>query len=230
MKKYLLILAFSALSSAGFAQLTSDTHSFQIDEKSIIYDKLTGEQISYEAFQKLQQQNPHPSLQFNIDKYGQISSFVYDPVNKENRSYRDESRRTKPGEVFPPFVMKSLEGDTLSSEAMLGKVIVLNFQLFMRAPISNPEDLLSFDKAVSNYHKNGKAVPVIVTQSASEEATAFLRALNISSQVVPNGGMFPEKYIITGFPTYVVVDRKGNLAGYTDNLIEVKRLLSSLTK
>ncbi|TPE43183.1 hypothetical protein FJM65_13775 [Pontibacter mangrovi] len=228
MKTYLLLFLFLMALAPGFAQKAGVSRSLTLGPKSIIYDEATGKQIRYEEFLERTKNKPHTSLTENIDKYGEASSYVLGSDTGGEFMGIDVAKRAKKGEAFPPFVMKGMNGEMLESEKMAGKLIVLNFQLYMREPFFNAATLqllAQFESLISQLGDREEVVPIIVTHSSAEETAEALATLAVKSFIAPNSGSFQRRYYIVKVPSYIVVNRQGRLVGYADDLDELKKLL-----
>jgi len=152
------------------------------------------------------------NLEEVINKYGEIERYEIDPniVSKEKFT-RDTGKRVKQGEVFLPFVMKSITNKTLDSDKLKGQYILLQFQLSINEPNLIEKPFLEFEKILSE-HKNIQGI--FISQSTKKESKDKIGNKSYHFEIVPNGRNFDKRYIIIDYPTMILIDKDGTLISY----------------
>lgn len=124
---------------------------------------------------------------------------------------------TKP--LAPTFTGITLDGKTINSGALKGKILVLNLW-FINCP-NCIQEIKLLNEVVDAYKDNKDVVFVGLASNAKPELEKFLVKNPFKFQIIPNAGAFslfkfgkPNKKgkFDLGFPTHVVVDREGKIA------------------
>ncbi len=223
-KSFILILFFSfCISYFSFSQSFGISFSEQITGKPV-YNKSTGLLLDDKELNTLLKANPRLSLERVINKYGEVESFVYDPDKKANYDTRDITKRTKTGDPFLPFVMTSVTKKTLDSEKLIGKIVLIQFYTLIKAPFFNEETFNRFESLAKDLQNKTEIEFITVTQSSEEDIKSKVDIANCKSQIIPNGRNFYERFLITDFVTFVLIDRDGKLVSYYDmnNLSDIQ--------
>lgn len=144
------------------------------------------------------------------------------------------------GDLAPRFTVKTLDGETLSSDALKGKVVLLDFWATWCGPC------LQALPALEEIRKKNTGKPfVLVGVSADFESKTleqFLKKRGIPGPQVWNGmrGDLTRMFRVSTFPTYVVLDAEGRIVyrgrgwrrGVSDRALEaaVEKALASAPK
>jgi len=211
----LILLFFFCISYFSFSQSLGVSFSEQITGKPI-YNKSTGLLIDDKELNKLLKANPGLALERVINKFGEVESFIYDPDKKGNFGTRDITQRTKPGDSFLPFVMTSVTKKTLDSEKLIGKIVLIQFYTLIKAPFFKEETFNRFESLVKDLQDKVEIEFITVTQSSEEDIKNQINITNCKSQIIPNGRNFYERYLITNFVAFVLIDKYGKLVSYYD--------------
>ena len=125
------------------------------------------------------------------------------------------------GHPAPAWEVKDLNGWTHTLDQYRGKVLVLDFWYrgcgwCMRA--------MPQVKAVAKHYQNRPVVVFGMNNDQKEADAKFVVAKMALEYPVLRSDELPGKYGVSGFPTLVVIDQKGNVAdvhiGYSDHLFE----------
>lgn len=198
--------------------------AFSINENTIIYNKETGKRMSYQEMDRILRENPRVNFTREIDERGEVAALYYDPTPSNGKLTRDISKRTKPGDRFPDFVFTTALDQEIKSMDLRGKVVVINFYLFLREPMVDKKSLADFENILKKYSKKS-ITAFLVTVSTKQETFQFGQENSVSYHLIPDAVNFHERYLITRYPTYVVVSKEGKLVGYTETLTGLEEML-----
>tara|TARA_R100000935_G_scaffold35020_1_gene55795 strand:+ start:472 stop:1011 length:540 start_codon:yes stop_codon:yes gene_type:complete len=123
------------------------------------------------------------------------------------------------GDAFPKFRTKTVNNEKTSSKDLKGKIVVINFQLMLRAPFAKIDEIKMVEDYVSS-KENMESL--IFSISGNEDAVNFVEENKLNSKIVADATNFTRRYGVFKFPTYMLVDREGNFLGSytkTDELI-----------
>ena len=101
-----------------------------IEQKGIIekvIDNATGKTIPMDTIRKMIEKNHNLNFQPIINEYGNVGHYIY--YENARLNIGESELRVKIGELFPPFVMKPVDNDSIYSSKLLGKRVY-----FARAP------------------------------------------------------------------------------------------------
>ena len=142
---------------------------------------------------------------------------------------------TKP--LAPTFTGITLDGKTINSGALKGKILVLNLW-FINCP-NCIQEIKLLNEVVDAYKDNKDVVFVGLASNAKPELEKFLVKNPFKFQIIPNAGAFslfrfgkPNKkgeYDL-GFPTHVVIDREGNKVLQVEGIKGVEAVKAELKK
>lgn len=196
-----------------------------INEKTeikTVIDKTTGKIISMDTIRRMIEQKRSLNLLPVINEYGEVSHHIFH--GNEIPNMMDKSLIVKVGENFPPFIMKTLDNDTIYSSKLLGKIVILDFWMMItkKTPLSRFESLISASKS------NDKIVPLIICQSSETDAREFVDSTKIKIPLVSDAYNFHKRYQIFQVPMYIIIDKKGKLVGYFKYEDELKIALLNL--
>lgn len=112
------------------------------------------------------------------------------------------------GTDFPDFEILDLNGDPLSTDALRGKVIVLNFWFIGCAPCEMERPALN-DLAAS-YADNEDVVFIAFARNSKDQLEIFLKDHPFLYKVVPTDkGFIADKFEINAYPVNIIVDKDG---------------------
>lgn len=138
-------------------------------------------------------------------------------------------RKQLGGKPAPDLTVTDIEGRSFSLAAAKGKVVLLDFWTTWCPPCREDAPLL--DKL---YRKYGAHDLAILGISVSEDHTAVARFLKEHPHDFPvaltTENEMPRPYQIGRFPTYIVIDRNGELASVTEGGKDFSELRKMLKK
>lgn len=208
--KLLLFIALFIFSVQVFSQ---GAYRNEISAK-MIFNEATGQFLHDNEFKALIENNPQIVFKPVIDRYGHITSYIFNPSSKDVNSPRDTSDRVKKGEPFPSFTMKSIHGKEIDSEQLRGKITLIQFQLQFLKPFFDKQTIDDFNTLVQEINKTTEVEALIVTESSKEEIQKQLGDINYISEIIPDGRNFYEKYLVVHFPSAILIDKEGKLVSY----------------
>lgn len=244
MKKLSLFLLLAAISHTPvFSQelhISSGAivKKVTIDENALIIDKVTGRKISYDEYRTLTKNDMNAYRLENLyNEFGEIDSFRLRPATTEergdNRTYgKDLTLRPKIGEVMPLFVMKGLDGKTYRSSDLKGNIVVLSFWLQLKRPFWDVGITRQMQDILKPYLGADDFISLGTLDESREDLEKFIVSQPLPFIPVPNAYGFNEKFAITTVPSFIVIDKSGNVAAYIEGYAfdELKKALENLTK
>ncbi|WP_282125117.1 TlpA family protein disulfide reductase [Marinifilum flexuosum] len=225
--RIVILIALFFLCNQSMSQ-THTSHFSRKIELNQIYNKNTGKLISEKEILELQKTK---KLHFEpvINKFGKIERYEIDPNQTCNYSRIDTSKRTKRGDLFPPFVMKSIKSKTLDSEKFKGKYILLQFQFTFKEPFFIEKAFNEFEEIISELNETKNVKGIFISKSSTEESIEKINDKPYSFSIIADGRNFLEKYTIINSPTFILIDKSGNLKSYY-TLLEMDKLKTDLKK
>lgn len=145
--------------------------------------------------------------------------------------------KTETKTLAPTFTGITLDGKTINSGALKGKILVLNLW-FINCP-NCIQEIKLLNEVVDAYNDNKDIVFVGLASNAKPELEKFLVKNPFKFQIIPNAGAFSlfrfgkpnkqGKYDL-GFPTHVVIDREGNQVLQVEGIKGVEAVKAELKK
>ena len=109
------------------------------------------------------------------------------------------------GKPAPDFTARDLNGDEVQLSKLKGKVVALNFWFTECKPcIVEMQDLNALQKKHS-----GSVVFLGITFDNPEKVNALLKTTTFNYQIIPNAEIICNDWNIEGYPTNIVIDKKG---------------------
>ncbi len=106
---------------------------------------------------------------------------------------------------LPSFEFVDLEGKTLHSDELIGKVVLINFWFTRCAPCI--EEMPYLDQLKEAYEKDG-VVFISMAPEESPQIKSFLKRHDFSYRHIPDADAFLKKFGV-GFPKNILVDKEG---------------------
>ncbi|MVM33465.1 hypothetical protein GO755_25740 [Spirosoma sp. HMF4905] len=210
----------------------------RIDEHTRLFDKTSGKQISYQEYRALIKDDPFGyHLEPIIDEYGQASAYKIRPTTAEERethSFKDFESGPKPkiGEPVPEFIMKGIDDKVYRSTALKGNVIVLSFWISLSKPFWGPNHAKLFADALHPYQSETGLISLGILQESKEAIVNVMATETLPFIPVPNSYGFNRKFQITTGPSFMVIDRSGNLAALVEGseYDELRKALQTVSR
>lgn len=105
-----------------------------------------------------------------------------------------------------PFTVKALDGKTYDIAKLKGKAVVLNFWFIGCPPCR--QEIPGLNTLVKEYAKKN-VVFLALALDDEKSLNDFLKKTPFTYSIVPKAQSVSELYGVEGFPTHIVIDRKG---------------------
>jgi thiol-disulfide isomerase/thioredoxin len=160
----------------------------------------------------------HPAIagykDFYLRQYGndqgldQYMSVAYekDRTRRKNLILKERIAQAKP---IPPFKLTTIEGKTISSEELKGKIAVINFWGTWCGPCVY--EVPEMQKFYNKYKDNPNVVFLTIdSKEGTEQVKKFMAEKKYTFPVLKEGDDYVNQVSISGYPTTWFVDRDGN--------------------
>jgi hypothetical protein len=225
MKKLISLFLLTIIYTNTFSQfVTTRRINTSVDK---IYHKQTGKQLSEKEINEIIQEYPQTSFDLAINKYGEIDHYEYDPNKIKSGTNKDISARPKSGEAFPPFSMKSIENKILDSEKISGKNILLHFQLDFNKPFFFDQALKDANELINELPNKAELISIVLSNGSKKDILKEIDTSIYNMDFVSDGQNFSLKYRVLNYPSFILINKKGQLVSYydADELDKVKAYL-----
>lgn len=215
----LVIIMFLCFESVGQV-MKGPADSTRISGK--VYNKKTKKWVSNLELMEIARKHPFIFFQTVYNKYGEIDTLFYDPdnINEGKSPNRKEENQTKPGEIFPEYVFRTIDDIILDSEKLKGKWVLLSFDLLAKPDLMKKLSRQS-DSARPFVEKDQLVLilcmadtKAIMLKKSGQEEHVF--------NIVSDGGNFHGKFNIVSFPTRILIDPEGRVVKYFHPTEEIR--------
>ena len=166
----------------------------------------------------------------SLEKDPQISSVVKELIAKvpdsDRRTQEKDFANRYTGTAAPALSVSKWIGEPITLEQLKGKVVLLDFWGNWcgpcRAKLPRTQEL--HDK----YKDKGLEVIGIHSLQASEKAADFINENNYTFRTGLDTNETADSYKITGWPTYYLIDKQGNLAWGPEHSAPPEDLIKAL--
>jgi len=212
MFKHLILTAL--LFTGLFAQAQETTTKKTIlNEQSVIRGE-DGMVYPYNAWKKLMQSGKYGIKdRKTFTDSGEKEYLIYELSVDQKAAYVNrmprprESESFKEGELFNGFKASDIEGNKYNLKDSTGKVYVINFW-FINCPPCKAE-IPHINEIVAKYKDNKDVVFLAIALDEKYELKPFLKTLPFDYHIISGGRSIASKYGVKGYPTHVVIDKKG---------------------
>ncbi len=178
---------------------------FNIDK---VYYKFSGKKIPRKVFASLTRKNPNLYLEKEYNEQGRVIKYLYD---KDNPGVRLVKPKAIAKGNFPSFKFTTVEKNKIVSKNLLGKIIILRFELFVNDFRFKENEIKELDKKI-NISKNKENIEaVIIFECSEKEIINGFSIPDSNFKLVGNGMNFIQKLGISRFPYTLIIDQQGNL-------------------
>jgi peroxiredoxin len=212
MKKVVLIAIAVLIISLkfGYSQNVSEK-AMTIDENTLIKDE-SGNILEFSTFTELM----HSGEWMINPVFNDIGEMLYIQLKiateEEKKMMANMPKQGGVSEMIgksaPAFHMEDINGNSISSEEVKGKVIVLNFWFTACKPcIAEIPDL---NEVYEKFEANENVIFASVTFNETKEVRSFLETYPLQYPVVANAREICNLFKVSRYPTNIVIDKKGN--------------------
>jgi len=138
----------------------------------------------------------------------------------------DSMARQVIGNVFPEFTFKNTNGDTISHQALKGKITVVNFWFEDCAPCIF--ELEALNKLISKFKNNPDFQFLSFTVDSPEKTEQAIKKLGITYDVYPITLEDSKRLFCTAYPTNQIIDQQGKIVyvktGVSPNNIHIQQM------
>ena len=209
--KALLFLLLFTFTHNSLAQI-STTRKIKVSGN--VYNKQTGQKLTEEETIDLLEKYPEIIFEHVYNKYGVVEKLLFDPNNivTGKITFRNEENQIKPGELFPEYVFKTIDGEKITNKKLYGSWVLLRFELF--AKMINQQKITSLEKQIIEFNLSNKLTAIIIFADTKNNIKQYLGSKGSIFKLVPDGINFQEMYSIIQFPTSILIDKNGVVYKY----------------
>jgi thiol-disulfide isomerase/thioredoxin len=113
------------------------------------------------------------------------------------------------GMLAPEFSVKTIDGKTISSSALRGKVIVLNFWFIGCAPCR--AEMPKLNQFKSRFGADSDVVFLAMTGDPQATVESFLKKIPSDYTQAPNALPSMSRFVFSGYPKNIVIDKQGKI-------------------
>ncbi|MGF7215473.1 peroxiredoxin [Spirosoma lacussanchae] len=202
----------------------------RIDENTRILDQTTGKPISYTEYMALMKRDANAYyLEPMPDEYGEFSAYKIRLKTADERAtgqlnMRDPAQQPKVGEPISAFIMKGIDGNVYRSADLKSRVVILSFWVSLRKPFWSADQSKKLAQTLRPYQSETDPLVLGVVNDSKEELEAILATQTLPFIPIPNSYGFHKRYNVLSTPSFVVIDRAGNVAAYLEGPGSYERL------
>jgi len=132
------------------------------------------------------------------------------------------------GQMAPDFSVKDQFGQTISLSQLKGKVVLLDFWGVWCGPCR--ERLPHTQRIHENFKDKGLVVIGIHSAFRTEQTADFIAEHNYTFPIGIDTGHIAKDYVVTGWPTYYLIGKEGQLAWGPKHSLPSEKQIESLLK
>lgn len=221
MKNLILIftlLIFNFLTAQNIGIEKTKVTRLYVNSKSLIFNKIDEQPISYKEFQKLLKKDPKLGLEVKEEDLNgyPISYYVF------NRNKFVEKKSDNLIKI-PHINRKDINNKIFKLENYQNKKALIILQLEFQFPAINITDLKMVEALVLEKDDYNS---VILTYTNKDTSKTFAMDQGFKSIIIPNAANLIHKFGFKSFPVFLISDSIGNILESTYNSDEVQGLLS----
>ncbi len=115
------------------------------------------------------------------------------------------------GTPFPEFNFKDLNGNTITTESLKGKIVVIKCWFIHCAPCI--KEFPAVNKLVTQYKSRKDIVFISLSEDTAKQLQLFLIKKSLLFSTIPNMKKYMNETLhLSGFPTHFILNKKGQIA------------------
>ena len=115
------------------------------------------------------------------------------------------------GTSFPEFNFKDLNGNTITTESLKGKIVVIKCWFIHCAPCI--KEFPAVNKLVTQYKSRKDIVFISLSEDTAKQLQLFLIKKSLLFSTIPNMKKYMNETLhLSGFPTHFILNKKGQIA------------------
>ncbi len=204
----LFTLLFLSFNSHG--QPTTK-QAIKMDEKTIILDE-EGKKVPMSEFAQ-RMNSGEWSVEPVMDNNGQLKHMQLRKSTADEKDLMAKFLKSQApsefvGKKAPSFSMTDMNGKTISSESLVGKVVVLNFWFVTCKPCI--EEIPALNEVYKKYKNNPEVIFASITFNEKEKVNKFLKKHPLDYPVISDARNICNDFSVKSYPTNMVIDKDGN--------------------
>ncbi|MGQ7856023.1 TlpA family protein disulfide reductase [Pedobacter sp. WC2501] len=215
MFKNLIFIALLFTALFGYAQ-ENPIKKNVLNEQSVVRGE-DGLVYPFNAWKKLMQTGKYGiKNRKTVTESGQPEYLIYELSAEQKSAYMDKipkpraSDSFREGDLFNGLKITDMNGNKYDLRDSTGKIFVLNFW-FINCPPCKRE-IPQLNELVAKYKDNKDVVFLAIALDEKYDLKSFLKSTAFDYNIVDGGSYIANKYGVKGYPTHVVVDKKGYIA------------------
>ena len=132
---------------------------------------------------------------------------------------------------MPKFKAINIDGDSITNETMMGKVVVLNFWFIGCHPC---EDEIPYLDSIQKHFKDKNVVFIAITYNEKKDVQRFIKEKNFNFTMIVESVKLIENFMLDGYPETYIFDNKNRFKGmcfglrFEGDQIEIEKKIREL--
>ena len=184
---------------------------------SIIFEKSTGNTLSYDKYQTMMMGNPNMRYEPKDEDLDGVPISYYVYLQKSGNSSQAESIKE-----IPKIERHDLDGNIVKWPNFSRKKALIILQLDLQLPMINVEGI---KEAEDSALEDAGISSLIITRTDQETSRNFVKAQGLKSMIIPNAFYLINKFEVRRYPAFFLVDSDGTILDSTVFYDEVGEML-----
>ncbi len=216
LKPAILVACLAIFSAHLFAQAKNTTKKLKLTEESIVIDS-AGNHLPFVLWKSMITSReymitPNADDSWNIHKTTAAEKNHLETLI-QTMDKPVPSRSFSNGEAMYKIKTKDINGKTINTKELAGKIVVINYW-FVNCPPCRAE-IPELNKLVADYKNDSSVVFIGIALDNTDAIKEFLLDIPFDYQLVPDGRELNHSYDVNRYPTNVVIDREGKVYFHT---------------
>jgi len=175
----------------------------------LIYDKQTGEKVDKKTYKKFRKKYS-TVLESEYDAFGHEVKRYIDWSNPEKYHGLDVSKNIKVGDRLPEFKFIDINGDTIDSQSLLGKKVLIHFRSVL--PFEQDFPYFLYKKIDNNVEATGVEVTkIFVFYKTKEKSLSKIDFDKLDYRIVPQSINAHRKFNLLNSMLTFIINEKGEV-------------------